>query len=219
MVYGDDPVKWNERATGAGDPMGLNAYTYVPAIAAVMQSGNLYVYCMGNPARYVDPTGELSLSVVHNWVVNDVQEKYDGMIKNKMVDYSFGFGFADLVNSFTGEVWEVKKSTISMTSAQKQLAKYTSNKLRLYPNLELYTGGTQGTIISPNSFIKIVGFDTYYVNYWDCGNGIVKYDYNRVTDWQKVGEVATGVVLIGGAAFLIYTTGGLAAPVLIPILA
>lgn len=31
--------------------------TGTPDIAAIMQSGNLYVYCMGNPVILVDPTG------------------------------------------------------------------------------------------------------------------------------------------------------------------
>ena len=38
MIYGDDN-------------------TGIPSIAAIMQSGNLYVYCMGNPVNYTDPNG------------------------------------------------------------------------------------------------------------------------------------------------------------------
>ena len=34
-----------------------------PQITAIMQSGNLYVYCMGNPIRYVDETGQMFLIV------------------------------------------------------------------------------------------------------------------------------------------------------------
>ncbi len=32
----------------------------VPNIHAIMQSGNLYVYCMNNPIMYVDTTGDLA---------------------------------------------------------------------------------------------------------------------------------------------------------------
>jgi len=41
MTYGDDPITWNERED---DPLGLNTYTYVPDMSAIMQSGNRYVY-------------------------------------------------------------------------------------------------------------------------------------------------------------------------------
>ena len=36
---------------------GDNAENTVPDIAAIMQSGNLYVYCMGNPVNFADPMG------------------------------------------------------------------------------------------------------------------------------------------------------------------
>ena len=56
MTYGDNPVKWNERESN--DPLGLNTYTLVPNINAIMQSGNLYAYCLNNPLLYQDPGGE-----------------------------------------------------------------------------------------------------------------------------------------------------------------
>ena len=49
MLYGDDPLK-------------LNNYTYAPSLAAIIQSGNLYVYAMSNPTRYTDPDGEFALA-------------------------------------------------------------------------------------------------------------------------------------------------------------
>jgi len=46
MIYGDNPQ----------DPLGLNIYT--PDIASIMQSGNLYVYCLNNPLMFQDPGGD-----------------------------------------------------------------------------------------------------------------------------------------------------------------
>jgi RHS repeat-associated protein len=43
MIYGSNPKTMNGRM--------------VPSIHAIMQSSNLYVYCMNNPIFYVDPTG------------------------------------------------------------------------------------------------------------------------------------------------------------------
>ena len=55
-IYGDNPQKTNERE----DRLGIQTYTYVPQIAAVLQSGNLYVYCMNDPVMYVDVSGEVT---------------------------------------------------------------------------------------------------------------------------------------------------------------
>ena len=57
MIFGDNPVKWHEREGDPDDPLGLNTYTLRPDILAIKQSGNLYVYCIGNPIMYRDPTG------------------------------------------------------------------------------------------------------------------------------------------------------------------
>lgn len=62
MIYGDNPVKWNEREVDTNDPLGLNLYTYVPDISAIMQSGNLYVYGMNNPVIYVDQNGNFVIT-------------------------------------------------------------------------------------------------------------------------------------------------------------
>ena len=55
MVYGDSPTAL---------PRGLvnsSSECYLPSPMAMMQSGNLYVYCAGNPIMYIDPDGELGI--------------------------------------------------------------------------------------------------------------------------------------------------------------
>ena len=59
-IYGDNPRKINERE----DKLGLKAYSYAPQITAVMQSGNLYVYGVGNPVAYVDRDGNIAFLVI-----------------------------------------------------------------------------------------------------------------------------------------------------------
>lgn len=56
MIYGDNPQKINERE----DKLGLKTYSYAPQIIAVVQSGNLYVYAVGNPVMYADEDGEMA---------------------------------------------------------------------------------------------------------------------------------------------------------------
>jgi len=62
MIYGDNPVKWNEREADPNDPLGLNTYTYVPDITAILQSGNRYVYGMNNPVMYIDQNGNFVIT-------------------------------------------------------------------------------------------------------------------------------------------------------------
>ena len=64
MIYGDNQVKWNEREQDLRDPLGLNTYTLVPDIRAIRQSGNLYVYCMGNPVIWTDPSGHFAAEAI-----------------------------------------------------------------------------------------------------------------------------------------------------------
>ena len=59
-IYGDNPQKINERE----DKLGLKTYSYAPQITAVMQSGNLYVYGVGNPVAYVDRDGNIAFLVI-----------------------------------------------------------------------------------------------------------------------------------------------------------
>ena len=59
-LYGDEPQKINERT----DKLGLKTYAYAPDITAVMQSGNLYAYCAGNPVMYGDRTGAFIFTII-----------------------------------------------------------------------------------------------------------------------------------------------------------
>jgi len=47
MVFGDSPTLRNDR--------------YMPSIHAILQSGNLFVYTMNNPVRWVDPDGTFAV--------------------------------------------------------------------------------------------------------------------------------------------------------------
>jgi len=200
-IYGDNPRKINERQ----DALGLSTCTYAPEITAIMQSGNLYVYCVNNPVQYVDETGEYATSgQIHNWVVDDIVDeyKYIDMTTNFWIYYPPGnpykkkYGIADLVSLKTGEVWEVKRVTLSVASAIKQLKRYynhTPYYSEDYPNIVLVKGGTMGTYIQPGAVVKDTGDAVYFVFYWDIGGGIIQYNYIK---YDRVAAVMAATVII-----------------------
>lgn len=66
MIYGDTPQKINERE----DKLGLKTCSYAPQITAILQSGNLYVYCVNTPILYKDYSGnELTLVLAGGGII------------------------------------------------------------------------------------------------------------------------------------------------------
>ena len=60
-----------------------------------------------------------------------------------------------------------------------------------------------------------------YISYRYAGNGVIAYDYYKVTDWEQVGEYAKniiGAVAIAGVAYAVVQSGGAAASLLVPVL-
>ena len=53
-IYGDNPNQLAQRE----DALGLTSYTYSPQVSCILQSGNLYVYCINDPINGSDPDGE-----------------------------------------------------------------------------------------------------------------------------------------------------------------
>ena len=226
-IYGDNPQRINEREDG----LGLKTYTYVPQISAIMQSGNLYVYCINNPIALCDLLGEAATrGQIHNWVVYDIAFKYKaiGMRCNMLIDYpSGGYGFADLINIVTREVWEVKRVTLKEPPAVKQLDRYIAGSIRRENGTgrKLEKGGTITTIPKAD-IIRIHGDTIYHISYWTVLNeksgevaavkghsdiGIVWYDYT--TKKINTEEVTLLLMTLAGIAGITMLSGGLASGV------
>ena len=145
---------------------------------AIIQSSNLYVYCCGNAVMYVDPTGKLLQAVrdaaVHNAVLdhiayeNPITEnrsltRHNTYVLRNGVDRTGGWGFVDLYDSMTGEVWELKKNSTSRACsterAQAQLNAYVQGIIKKIPTTELRVGGylAIGTSVSPTVIKKKYG--------------------------------------------------------------
>ena len=102
MIYGDNPQKINERE----DALGLKRYSYAPQISAVIQSGNLYVYCMGNPVYYADDSGKSVVAIGISVAVATCIA--DGLITGTIYKFQgkkFGAGFINgFISSFGTEL-------------------------------------------------------------------------------------------------------------------
>lgn len=110
-----------------------------------------------------------------------------------------------------------RENTKQIAKGVEQVKKYVANEWKDHSDIDLTVGG----YIEPGRFTVVIGVTVYFIRYRYDGNGIIAYDYDEETDWDKVKEYANYVVGAGltiGAAYLIWQSGGALAPVLIPIL-
>ena len=194
MIYGDDPRKINEKE----DPSGRKTHTLVPDLTAIGQSGNLYVHCMNNPIRYVDPTGELVWpGQIHNAVSDYIiwmQFIQNGRVikSNKYVKYKEGgFGLADLYDPISGEVWEIKPKSYydslwKRDRAEKQLKRYIDNIDGAMPGYSLI-GKESFFFFSPGALLLFPSI--YLVTFEYHSNGMIYYEYDEIIDPDKYAAV------------------------------
>lgn len=185
---------------------------------------NPFAYCWNNPVNFVDYNGYLGWpGEIHNEVVNRIVDNYPYLIKNRKIKYSNGkYGYCDIMYLAGRLIWEVKRKTVSMEKAIKQLNKYVNGKYE--QNGVSYSGFKRGdSRIKGELFTYSNSATTYYISYWYAGNGIIYYEYskdsNLVPDPQTMESMAYFLVvyytllsiltlLTGGA-----TAGGFLVPV------
>ena len=152
---------------------------------------NMFAYCNNEPINMFDGNGNVPQAVfdklIHDEVLARICEQNDDLryketcIYYNGKDYRNGWGFCDLYNNSTGEVWELKKNSTSRScttaAASKQLAKYIAGRLKR--NLGLHLILSYITNIQGGTFTKKTADYTYYVRYWNEGGGILRYDYQK----------------------------------------
>ena len=181
----------------------------------------MFAYCNNNPITWCDPTGAIPVldAFIHREVLKEINSKKKELsyqhtcvrYRDNNGEYTGKWGFCDLYNVLTGEVWELKKNSTSKScqtsNALIQLEKYTNGRLLWQPDLPL-TKPTQ-TIIEPGHFKRETQYCTFYVDYWSEGNGILRYDYSVSVNTEALGQAA-GMIGIAMTALLLMGMGGYA---------
>lgn len=176
---------------------------------------NMFAYCNNNPVNYSDSSGNLPQAVedaiVHSKVLKEISYQNGNLRNTKTciyyngIDFTGGWGFCDLYNSETGEVWELKKDSTSWscttTAAKAQLKGYVQGRLKHFPDLELFepyctqiAGGTCS--FTMNGYI-------YSAQYWSEGNGILRYSYtkNKTENRKNAEAIVTAAIVFGVTAY------------------
>ena len=182
---------------------------------------NMFVYCGNNPAIRIDKSGHrYSNTEIHNLVLKDICDNHPTMTqketymkyKNKYLWHTYGY--CDLYDTQSGEVWEVKRFmggiTCTKFAASQQLQNYVNNGILVYnPSLKLCTGGTYTTI--DTTVFEVMDKDmsgSYVIAYWDAGDGIIFYDYVYVPSAEEIADIAIGSLILACYLGLAYLTSG-----------
>lgn len=173
----------------------------------------IHIYCASNPVSCSDATGE-TLSqdkYVHNQVLNFLclmNPTYSWTktcIYYNGKDLWGGWGFCDLYDTETGQVWELKKKSDSYSclksSADRQLDRYVAGRLKDNPELPL----AKGEEIAGGTFAISDGIYNYYIKYWYEGDGILRYSYEKELTEEAV--TVCRIVLTAGTIYILSQTG------------
>ena len=173
---------------------------------------NMFAYCGNDPINYFDSSGCIPQAVKDRFIHDKVLEYICNQDSTKSlqytetciylngIDWRGGWGFCDLYNSVTGEVWELKKDSnswrCSTVFANLQLGKYVNGVLKHNPELDLCRPYT--TIISDGKFLIPTVFYEYEVSYKNEGNGILKYSYTK-TPTEELLAIKAAIGAAGAA--------------------
>ncbi len=216
MIYGDNSQKTNE----SQDALGLKIYTYAPSISSIMQSGNLYVYCVNNPITFTDDTGCALRwpGEIHNAVVKDIKEQYKSDILDEvwLIKEDGTLGRADLVDK-DGRIWKIKSrsyATHCAKATEKQISNYVGGKLINHGEIPVLSRGNNYIVGRTFKYTSKSGA-LYEITYENAGKGLIVYDYVKINNQQYSFETAdqsvvTTVLAIISVFVLVFTNGAYA---------
>ena len=156
---------------------------------------NLFCYGLNSPLNFADASGCYAYSTIHNAVCEQISNNNPEIVCTAHVvgisRTASGTGFIDLINPFTGEVWEVKKATLSYSLAEYQLNDYTAGIA--------YLGKREIDDLKVGGFIPcgVAFYDDLIMPYYYVGNGVIMYEtchrqadgsYASVPSLSPIGE-------------------------------
>lgn len=158
----------------------------------------------------MDDEGHLAYpGEIHNKVQKKIIEYLYSMgiiaLPECIIDYENGWwGRADII-SMDGQIWEIKRDKArQIERGRRQINKYINGTWRNHKDVVL----REGDFIPSGQFQFRSGDTTYYVKYEYKGNGIIAYDYDTKTDWERVAEKTLAVIFVAGAAVELFLSFG-----------
>ena len=169
---------------------------------------NMYAYCLNNPISFADSLGAVPEAVTSKKIHDAVLRRICGKDPNLSMEDTYtlyngydridGYGFCDLYNKETGEVWELKKASLSRSCltemALGQLTRYINGSIKGMRN-NVHPSFPK-THIPGEKFRYPETNPIYEVEYWDEGNGILRYSYTKITDQNKQTDYSYGYLSV-----------------------
>ena len=192
----------------------INADIY-PTTGQGLLGNNMFAYCNNDPTNHYDSDGRMPQAVedaiIHNKVLKEICGQNGDLrmtqtcIYYNQIDAKNGWGFCDLYNISTGEVWELKKNSNNYScttiAAKAQLDRYVSGRLKHHLGMKLFTPYTTH-IASGTTSLTMNGYN-YSISYWNEGEGILRYSYtkNKTETRKTVEAFATAAAVVAVVAY------------------
>ena len=188
MLYGDDPIKLGEYLK--------------PNMDAIVQSSNLYTYCMGNPVRYVDVNGKFFISTVLLLTIG-------GALVGGTIGGIGGYQIAKQRNVPKKDVWKYVGGGILLGGGLGAAGGYF-----IAPTVTTLTGvagltvGTSGIGVVTTATIDAVAQMNQYISssgqYITSNAGNTYYHVTTVQNAEQI--IRTGSILPGEAGRVFVTS-------------
>jgi len=182
---------WNTQNMIYGD---YNGNKSIPDVAAIMQSGNLYGYCTGNPVKYVDYSGKKRTDT--NYTYNEFVYRYDSEgnyiniehVKHSMIKSVFS-NLDITLYTMPGKVVGFNRCPDALFNGETEKIEDINNLFgRSRNNLSLYGYAVFSSINSVEIFDKKVGER----NAWNAANFGITVVNNALNAVPVVGAITTG---------------------------
>ena len=176
-----------------------------------LTASNMYAYCDNNPVNLCDPSGMASwwvqqglttMNEIHNVVVGTYVAYLGGqgnsVYTNSFIRLESGKkGFADLLvhngkngnGTMSAYIWEVKSmqnGNKEITKGREQLTGYVKGQWGDRTNVYLYRGWD----VPEFDIVYTNGNNTYYINTYNQGNGMIGYTYQKFNPSREAAKDA-----------------------------